>query len=448
MRLFFFKLNALQIFVLTFAVIILIGAALLSLPFAVQDEKEPLTFIDALFTSTSAMCVTGLIVVDTGSRFNLFGQWVILLLIQVGGLGIMTFSTFILLVIGKKIGISGSFFIKEGFTDSDSLRIGRLLVLIIIFTFVCEGAGTLFLFFSFYNVDGAGNPFWSALFHSVSAFCNAGFSLYADSFSSYSSVLSINLVIPGLIILGGIGFPVVYELARYTRGRFRKKPIRLNIHTKIVLIVTAALLLSGTALYYVSEPQCGPEAGGMLSAFFQSATARTAGFNTIDFSEASDASLLLTQILMFIGGSSGSTAGGIKTTTFMVILILVWTHISGKKNAEFSGRTISSDNTVKALALLVLFLIITLLASFGLLILHSNVPVPRLFASSLFEVISAIGTVGLSTGMTPYLNTGGKLIIIIVMFLGRLGPLAIARLFIKEKPKSNYAFPEGNLMIG
>jgi len=447
MRLFWFILTPIQVFTLSFVLIILIGTAVLTVPAAVNGE--PLSFIDALFTSTSAMCVTGLIVADTGSKFTFFGQAVIITLIQVGGLGIMTFSTFILLVIGKKIGLTGSYLVQEGFSESGSLRISRLIFFIIIFTAVMECTGALFLFFDFKDETGCGYAVWSSVFHSISAFCNAGFSLNADSFCRYRDNIPVNLVMTTLIIMGGIGFPVVLEVLRYCRCAVRRKRARLNIHTRIVLIVTAALLIIGTGILYISEPQCHAGKHPALTAYFQSVTARTAGFNTIQFSNASDATLCATNALMFVGGSSGSTAGGIKTTTLMVILILAWAHISGRERPEFSNRTISQKNTVKALSLLVLFLIIVLIATFSLLLIHEYRDIPRPFQGALFEVVSAIGTVGLSTGFTGHLTCAGKLIIICVMFLGRLGPLAIARVFISGKQrKGMYTYPEENLMIG
>ena len=447
MRLLRISITPVRAFTLIFALIILIGTCVLMTPAAAHGR--PLPFIDALFTAASAMCVTGLIVVDTGTTFTLFGQAVIIILIQIGGLGIMAFSTFILLVIGKRIGISGSYLVQESFSESGSLKITRLIFLIIIFTAVMETAGALLLFMEFSTDPGVSNPLWSSVFHSISAFCNAGFSLNSDSFCRYRDVVSVNLVITSLIIFGGIGFPVIQEVLRYMKCRIRSKHTHLNVHAKIVLTVTAVLLIGGTAVLYVSEPQNHAGANSFLPAYFQSVTARTAGFNTIRFSDASDATLLLTSLLMFIGGSSGSTAGGIKTTTLMVIIILTWSHISGKSRPEFANRTISQQNTVKALSLLVLFVIIILIASFGLMVLHQYDDIPRKFSGALFEVVSAIGTVGLSTGFTGHLNTGGKLIIIIVMFLGRLGPLAIARVFIhRENKHGSFRYPEENLMIG
>jgi trk system potassium uptake protein TrkH len=249
--------------------------------------------------------------------------------------------------------------------------------------------------------------------------------------------------------MGGLGFPVVLELLRYGKCLLRKKHTHLNLHTKIVLVATAGLLIIGTGLIYVSEPQCHSGEHPLLPAYFQSVTARTAGFNTIQFSKASDATLLVSCALMFIGGSSGSTAGGIKTTTLMVVLALAWSYISGKAHPEFSNRTISHKNTVKALSLLVFFALLILFASLGLLLLHADQDIPRKFAGAVFETISAIGTVGLSTGFTKYLTGSGKLIIVVVMFLGRLGPLAMVKMFVKqESMRRIYKFPEENLMIG
>lgn len=446
MKLFFFKINPLQAFILSYLIIIVIGASLLKMPFSVNGSL--LSWIDVLFTSTSALCVTGLIVTDTGTTFSLIGQIIIIVLIQIGGLGIMTFSTFILLVIGKRIGIAGSYLIQDSFSESGSLRIGRLIILVILFTVGCEIIGAFFLFIAFMQYPEVPVPAWSALFHSISAFCNAGFSLNTDSFCKFKTGLLVNITITTLIILGGIGFPVIHELVRIARAKAKRMHTRMNIHTKIVLITTLFFLISGTFLFYVTEPQCRENEKGILVAYFQSVTTRTAGFHTIDFSQASEATLLVTKGLMFIGGSSGSAAGGIKTTTFMVIMILVWSYICGKPRPEFSKRTISSRNTIKALSLLVLFLIIVFLSTVGILILHQDSSIPHKFSSALFEVISAIGTVGLSTGLTGFLNTGGKLIIIIVMFIGRLGPLAIAKLVIKDDSQGNYRFPEENLMIG
>jgi trk system potassium uptake protein len=446
MRLFRTELNPLQTFVASFALLAVIGTALLMLPIAAAGRLVP--WHDALFTATSALCVTGLAVQDTGTVFTGFGQVVILLLIQVGGVGLMTFSTLVLLILGRRASMNDSYIVEYSYSEQ-TLRISRLLMIVFLFTLAAETAGALLLYPVFRDQYPAGYAAWSAVFHSVSAFCNAGFSLYSDSLCGYRTSWTVNLVITGLIIIGGIGFPVISEIVRHVQARRMRRSSRLNLHTMIVVGMTATLLLVGTLGFYLTEPQCrDAESNGLLTAFFQSVTTRTAGFNTIDFSRTTGGTNLLTCGLMFIGGSPGSTAGGLKTTTTLVILLLAFTHLRGRSRTELVSRLIPESNAVKAVTLAVLFVALIFTGTM-LLLLFGGGPAGGLsFESAMFETISALATVGLSLGITAQLSVAGKLILTALMLLVRLGPLVVARLFIRPEGQGKYRFPEENVMVG
>jgi len=431
-----------QILVLGFLVIIISGTYLLHHPIS-SAEGKTLSLIDALFTATSATCVTGLIVVNTGKDFSLFGQWVILILFQIGGLGIMTFSTMFAFLLGRKITLRQRLVIQESLNQFSIGGLVRLAKYILLFTFFLEGIGTILLYLYWKDISSNHPNLFLSFFHAVSAFCNAGFSLFSDSLEKYNSHLGINLIFILLIILGGLGFLVLVELIEFPK---RKK---LSLHSKVVLIMTLILLIIGTLglffLEYNNEKTIShlSLSNKILSTVFQSTTARTAGFNTITVGSFTDASLLLIVILMFIGASPTSTGGGIKTTTFCISFLWMYYALKGRKHLYIYQRQISEAIVNKAWVILMLALcwimLITLLLSY----------VEKFdFIKILFEVVSAFGTVGLSTGITSHLTSMGKILIILTMFVGRLGPVTIALSLITDRKTESIQYPKEQVMVG
>lgn len=452
-KLFINKRSPSQLMLFSYAAVILIGALLLYMPFSSRIKK--VSFIDALFTATSAVCVTGLTVLDTGKDFSRIGQIMILLLIQVGGLGIMTLSSFFLFVFGKNISIKSKRALRETFDQLSLLGWKILLLSIFVFTLIIESIGAIFL----YRIWGKEYPSEKALFlsifHSISAFCNAGFSLFSDSFNKYFNNLGVNVIICSLIVLGGIGFFVVNEIIyKLIRRRFSFK--LLTLHSKLVISTTLLLIILGAGLIYFFELYNTLEfltlKEKILVAFFQSITARTAGFNTIDIGKLSGCSLIILIVMMFIGGSPGSTAGGIKTTTAAILYAIAKSKIKGSDKVFIFSRTIPKDVIEKAITISVVSLVFISFVS--LLIYFSEYPYMPVEASgsfylkSLFESVSAFGTVGLSTGITSKLNDFSKILIIILMYIGRLGPLTIAIAFGSREVKSRIEFAEENVMVG
>ncbi len=436
-----------------FASLIIAGAMLLTLSDS-SVAAGHICFTDALFTATSAVCVTGLVVVDTGTYFTLFGQSVILFLIQAGGLGIMTISTFFIIILRKRPSFSGHAAIQDTFDHRKNRNITVILHDVLLFTFALEGLGVIILFFCFFPKYGAGHSFYLALFHSVSAFCNAGFSLFSDSFTGYRNNLVVNLIICFLIIMGGIGFPVLSELKHCALSKnFRWN--RLTLHTKLVISSTAFLLLSSTLLIFFMEWDNTMKGFGLqerfLSAFFQAVNARTSGFNSLSIGDMANETLFLLILFMFVGASPGSCGGGIKTTTFSTLTVLGISRFMGQKRPQLFNRSIPEKSIRKAVSVV---LISTFVVSTGIMILlmtelgsTSHIQSRGKFLEIFFEVISAFGTVGLSTGVTGTLSTIGKLIITLIMFIGRLGPLLIA-VAVSRPARLNYYYAEENIMIG
>lgn len=437
-------INPSMILVIGFATVILLGAILLNAPIASQNNQS-VGFVNALFTSTSAVCVTGLIVVNTAEHWSVFGQVVIMFLIQIGGLGFMTMATLIALLMGKRIGLKNRIIMQEALGQFTISGVVRLTIRIIQATFIIEGLGAILLAIRFIPDYGVGQGIYFGIFHSVSAFCNAGFDIIGNSLENYVGDPIINFTIMGLIILGGIGFTVIIDVIKSKKFR------SLSLHTKVVIWITAGLILSGFAFFFLLEYTNVTFQGltlpeKMLAAMFQSVTPRTAGFNTIPTGALKDSSKFLTIIYMFIGGSPGSTAGGIKTATFGVIIFAVYMEIIGKEDVEVGNRRISSETVSRALAILMIALTIV---SFVTIILSLTEP-DFSFLDVLFETVSAFGTVGLSTGMTGGLSTVGKIIVSITMFLGRLGPITVATAIAERhtRKKSLIRYPEGKIIVG
>ena len=440
------SLSPAQLISISFAATIFIGAMLLMLPMA-HSGTTPITLVDALFTSTSAVCVTGLIVVDTGTAFSDFGKWVILLLIQAGGLGIMTLGTILALASGRRIGFQERMRLQA---QINSLHVGGIVNLIrriVLFVVITELVGAFLLFLRFSQIEGAGRGLFYAIFHSISAFNNAGFAFYADSISSFVSDPIINIPIMILIILGGLGFSVVFNgLSHMHSGR--RAP--LTLHSKIVLTTTFFLILSGFILIALFEwtnvnTLGNLSVGGkLMAALFQSISPRTAGFNSVDYAAMRGPTQMLTVLLMFIGGSPGSTAGGIKTVTFFLLIGSAWTISKGEDVVNAFGRRIEFELVVKA-GVIALFGV--MISGAAVTVLAMTDPQFELFAL-VFEAISAIGTVGLSLGITPELSTPGKLIIIILMYLGRLGALTFALALVENRKARTITYPAENVVLG
>lgn len=440
------QLNPAQILVLGFAFIILVGAILLSTPFVTQTG-ETTGFLKALFTSTSAVCVTGLVVVDTGTHWNMGGQIIILILIQIGGLGIMTMATSVALIIGRKISLKSRLIMQEALNQFTIQGVVRLTKYIIITTFIIEGVGAFFLAMNFIPEYGTKQGIFLGVFHSVSAFCNAGFDIIGGgrSLTPYTENLSINFIVMSLIILGGLGFTVIIDLIK---SRSYKK---LSLHSKIVVMMTIILILLGFVLFFVLEfnnPNTMKDLsfkGKLAASLFQSVTTRTAGFNTLPLDQMYDSSKLLTVILMFIGGSPGSTAGGMKTTTIALVILLIVSVVRNRDDVEFSKRRISMDNVNRALTVVGVGVSLGFFIVFLLTITEKGVS----FITLLFEAISALGTVGLSLGYTSSLSTLGQLIIIFTMFAGRVGALTIVfALADQQKVKALIRYPESKVSVG
>jgi trk system potassium uptake protein TrkH len=419
----------------------------------------PLSFMDALFTATSAMCVTGLAVVDTGSYFSVLGQNVILLLIQLGGLGIMTFTTLIIMLLGKHVSLNDRIAVGQSLLHDPSFSLARFVARVVIGAFSLEAVGALCLWL----MDPVGFSPYSAMFHSVSAFCNAGFSLYPDSLSRWSGHVGVNVVFMVLIMAGGLGFYVLNECASFGKSLLMgRKPQRrggayyLSWHTSIVLKTSFFLVILGAAVIFTAEGLAGTGPANMgerlLTSIFQSVTCRTAGFNTVDIGMMSNVSLVFMMALMFIGGSPGSCAGGIKTTSFRALCGFVAAQFKGRDQVRIGRFALSQDalNTVVSL-----FTIAVILVALGTMVLTSLESVGDSylmgrdkFMINMFEVISAFGTVGLSTGLTPSLNGAEKTMIVVLMFVGRLGPVWLLSALHSWQTERRYRVPTENLPLG
>lgn len=441
-----------RITILGFAILITIGAFLLILPEA--STNKSIGFVNALFTSTSACCVTGLVVVDTGVTFSQFGQIVIMVLIQAGGLGIMTISTLFLMAAGRRPTLAGRIVIQDTLTHSGELNLYSILRDVALFTFVIEGLGATMMFVRFLPGKDVMDALYLAIFHSVSAFCNAGFSLFKESFIKYRQDWPLNLVICCLIVLGGIGFPVLSELKRQFPFN-RRTWSRLSLHSKVVISSTVILLISSSFLITLMEwhNTLAPLSfmNKWLGGLFQAVSARTAGFNTVTIGYMANETLFLLILLMFVGASPGSCGGGIKNTTLACLTILGLSRLRGQNRPQLFQHTISEESVAKASSLVLISSLIIIIATMALLITELGElshPLSRgKFLELFFETVSAFGTVGLSTGVTPRLSTAGKLIITAMMFIGRLGPLVFA-IAVSRRTTTRYYYAVESIMIG
>ena len=445
------KLNPSQMMVVGFAAVILIGAILLSLPIATQTGERT-SFLDSLFTATSAVCVTGLVVVDTATYWNFFGQIVIIILIQIGGLGFMTITTLFSLIVKKRINLKERLLIQESLNQIDLSGLVKLTRYILLMTFVIEGIGALILSTVFIPQFGFIRGSWYSIFHSISAFCNAGFDLMGNVTGPYSSLMyyvnntTITLAISALIILGGLGFPVILDIVK------NKKISKLNMHSKIVLISTSILIVVGMLFILIVEYKNVGTLGNLslkgkiLSSLFQSVTIRTAGFATIDLTILHQATLFIMMIFMFVGASPASTGGGVKTTTIAVLILTVKSFLLGKEDIEVFGRRITSSTVRKSVGI---FFVGVLAVLTGILLIVLIEPEFDLLEAS-FEVVSALATVGLSIGGSSNLTFIGKLLIVIYMFMGRVGLLTIFLALVAKNTvnKQQIRYPEGRIIVG
>ncbi|MCD8367476.1 MAG: TrkH family potassium uptake protein [Clostridiales bacterium] len=440
------QLSRAKLIMLGFVLLILVGTLLLMLPAATRSGEET-GFLGALFTATSATCVTGLVVYDTWTHWTLFGQLVLLTLIQIGGLGFITIGTFALSLLGRKIGLGGRELIRDSLSTQQIRGSVRLVRRIVRGTLLFEGTGAVLLAVRFVPELGLVRGCYYGVFHAVSAFCNAGFDLMGfqgeySSFCNYADDPIVNLVLMGLIIVGGIGFLVWDDLLTH-RWHWR----RYRLQTKVVLSATAALIVGGTLLFLLSEWNnlfADMSWGERIwAALFCAVTPRTAGFNTVDTAALTSGSKVLTMILMFIGGSPGSTAGGAKTTTMVVILLYIRSYLFSSEDCTVFHRRLDKDAIKRASV--VVFINFSL-AIFAVLVLLIGQDLP--LADVLFEAFSAIGTVGMSTGVTRELNTLSRLVIILLMFCGRVGSLSFAMSFTERRRTGKLRYPEERITVG
>lgn len=438
-----FKLKGVQILALGFILVILFGAIILSLPISAASGTST-NFLDSLFTATSAVCVTGLITLDTSTHWSTFGQVVIMLLIEIGGLGFMAFSTLFALVLGRRISFRQRLVMQEAYNTFSIEGMVKMVKYVLGFTFLTQIFGALLLSTQFVPEYGIAKGAYYSIFHSISAFCNAGFDLFGTSLVGYQSNVIIILVISLIIIAGGLGFTVWYEIYNYKELR------KLSLHSKVVILITTILILGGWILMFVFEynnPQtmAGMDLGDkVLNSFFASVTPRTAGFNSISTADMTIAGKFLTIIFMFIGGSPGSTAGGFKTATIGILLITVICVIKGREDTEIFGRRISRELIYKAFSLFFIAMGLIITVTMILSVTEPGVA----FIDLLYEATSAFGTVGLTAGVTPGLSSVGKVCIMIMMYFGRVGPLTVALSLTRRKKDKGYKYPEGKILIG
>ena len=437
-----------QILAIGFALVILIGAVLLSLPIA--SQRGSITpFIDCIFTSTSAVCITGLVTLDTGTYWTYFGKTVIMLLIEIGGLGFMSMATLVFFIVGKRITLKERLIMQEAMNISSLQGLVKMMKYILIFTFSVELIGATFLSTQFIPEFGIAKGIYYSLFHSVSAFCNAGFDLMGNfnSVTAYADNPVVILTIAALIIIGGLGFCVWTEI--YNCKRIR----RLSLHSTIAIYMTLFLVVGGAILMFLFEMKNPSTMGGIsvkgkfLSSIFASVTPRTAGFNSIPLDKMTTGGKFLTTILMFIGGSPGSTAGGIKTVTTVVLFMTAVSLVRGREDTEILKMRISKEIVYKAFAIALISFSLVIVVTLILAVTES----PKIpFEYFLYEATSAFATVGLTLGLTTKLTFIGKIIIALTMYVGRVGPLTIILALAKNEnsKKGNIKYPEGKILIG
>ena len=420
-----------QIIIIGFLAVILLGSLILMLPAAARTGKST-NFLDALFTATSAVCVTGLIAIDTADHFTVFGQAMVALLIQIGGLGVTSVGVGLIIAAGKKVSIKSRILVREALNVDSTQGMVKLVKAILTMTLLFETAGAILSFLVFSQDYSPLHALGISVFHSIAAFNNSGFDILGglQNLIPYQQNVLLNLTTCGLIIFGGLGFLVILDIGKHRR--FRK----LTFHSKIVIVTTLVLIAVGTILLKATEPI------SWLGAFFHSVSARTAGFSTYAIGDFTNAGLFVLCILMFIGASPGSTGGGIKTSTFFVLFQSAKSMFS-KKPAGAFHRSIAKENIAKSYMIMMLSLAVVCIGTFLMCVLEPDCT----FIQLMFEVVSAFGTVGLSTGITPTLSVAGKLVIIVIMFIGRLGAFTLLSMWI-DHPEPNIRYSQESISIG
>lgn len=438
------KLSPSRKLILGFFIAIFVGTLLLMMPFSL-NEGQKLSFLDSLFTITSAMCVTGLSVIDVSKVLSFYGQIILLVFIQLGGLGVMTFSSLIFLMIGKRLSYHERELLREERNAESNGEIISFVKGLIATVFIIESVGAVFLTLEFLKEFPMQKAIYFGIFHSISAFCNAGFALFSNNLENYSKNFGVNMTVSYLIIIGGIGFSVINSVLMAVRKNVK----RFTLTSKVSILISIILTFGGMALFMLLEYKNPATIGNMgffqklLASFFQSVTTRTAGFNTVPMGSLTGGTIFMFCILMFIGASPGSTGGGIKTTTLGVMVFYVIGVVKGKENIEIFNRRIGWEILNRALAILV----ISIVYVSGVILLMMMTENFR-FEEIVFEVVSAFGTVGLTLGITPELSIFSKLLIIMTMFIGRLGPLTFALALGENKVKENYKYPKENILVG
>lgn len=435
--------NAPLVLGMSFLVVIFIGATLLTLPIATTTGNS-VGFVNAFFTASSATAVTGLVVANTATQWSIFGKVVIITLIQIGGLGTITLFSITTVLLGKRISLQQRLLVKEQLNITSMSGIVKWVIYVTKITFLIEFIGALLLSFSLIPKFGFKTGIWYSIFHAISAFCNAGFDLFGDSILPYSGDIYINMIICSLVIMGGLGFFVYMDL--YNARSFRK----LKVHSKVVITVSAFLLLAGTVatllIEYNNSLSIGEFGFGhkVLASFFQSTVTRTAGFYSIDIGSLHDATALIYIFLMFIGGSPASTAGGLKTTTFAVMFLSTVGRLRGEHEIVIFNRKIDKEVILRALAITILCISVVIVVTMALTIVeHDRFD----FLDILFESVSAFATVGMTRGITPYLTDTSKVILAFTMFMGRVGPTTLAIGLMKTKP-SSIKYATGKILVG
>ncbi|EFM25353.1 potassium uptake protein, TrkH family [Peptoniphilus duerdenii ATCC BAA-1640] len=428
---------------MSFLIVILIGATLLSLPIASVDGNS-VGFVNSFFTASSATAVTGLVVANTATQWTMFGKVVIITLIQIGGLGTITLFSIATVLLGKKVSLQQRLLVKEQLNITSMSGIVKWVIYVTKITFLIEFTGALLLSFSLIPKYGFITGVWYSIFHAISAFCNAGFDLFGDSIVSYSGDIYINMIICGLVIMGGLGFLVYMDI--YNSRNFRN----LKMHSKVVISVSALLLIIGTVatllIEYNNSLSIGDFGFGhkVLASFFQSTVTRTAGFNSIDIGQVHDATAIIYILLMFIGGSPASTAGGLKTTTFAVMIFSTIGMVRGEHDIVIFNRKIDKEVILRALAITIVCISLVITVTMAVAIIeHDRFE----FLDILFESVSAFGTVGMTRGITPHLSDISKIILGFTMFIGRVGPTTIAVGLMKTKP-SSIKYASGKILVG
>jgi len=436
---------------------IVLGTMLLTRPESCAPDREPISVIDALFTATSAVCVTGLAVRSTGNDYSGFGQVVILALVQLGGIGIITVTTYLTFRLGRRETLRQRTVVTETIAGTElPSDLGRLLGDVILLTLLFEGIGFVLLAVRNLYDYPVGTALWHALFHSVSAFCNAGFGLLDENMIPYQGDPLVNFTIMGLIVIGGLGFPVLLDLRKSRRYPRARRWEVLHLHSKMMLLGTGALLLSGTVMFMALEwdnvLRDMPLSYRLMASMFQSVVPRTAGFNTVPIGELTDATLFIMILLMLVGGGPCSTAGGLKVSTLMVLVARAWSTFRGFTRVNVFRRTIPNETVARASTTALVFAFVVIAGATSLLVFEQSrlvdIAYRGVFIDSLFEFVSALCTVGLSTGITPSLSAAGKVVLIVAMFLGRLGPITVFIVFSRAERESRIAFPDERPLIG